>query len=203
MKKLKKYLITGLIITLPIILSFYLLVVLFRFLDSILGKYLNIYLQKILGFYIPGVGLVLSLILIILIGFFAMHFLGRRIRSNLENLLLKIPFMKNIYPVTKEIVRFFISQENRIKFSRVVLVRCPDKDSWAIGFITNEGWEEVNKKTGRELVIVYIPWAPGPFSGFCVLLPKENVIPLDISSEEALKLIVSGGVVAPGNNKAS
>lgn len=197
MKKLRKYLIAGLLITLPLVLSAYLLVALFRFMDNILGRYLADYLRQEIGFYVPGMGLILSVILIILVGFFATHFLGRHIKADLEGLLLRIPLLKNIYPPIKEIVRFFVSEEKRVKFNRVVLAPYPNKDSWSVGFVTNEGWEEANRKTGEELVSVFIPFVPSPLSGLYALLPKAALIPLDVSPEDALKLIVSAGLLAP------
>lgn len=193
MRRIKKYLITGLLFTLPVVLSVYLFWSTFLFFDNILGKYI----RKIFGVYVPGIGLIISVLMIVLVGFIASHFLGRRLKILFENVVLRIPLLSKIYPITNDIVRFFFSEENRIKFNRVVLLQYPSQGIWSLGFVTNEGWDEVNKTVGSELAVVFIPSLPNPISGFCVFVPKREVLILDVSVEDALKFIISDGVFIP------
>jgi len=111
---------------------------------------------------------------------------------------LKFPLVRQIYPATKQIVQSFFSQEHSA-FKKVVLVEYPSKGIWSIGFITNESFKEAQEKVGEELMHVFIATTPSPFSGFLVLVPKKDVKFLEMSVEDGIKLIVSGGIVKPDN----
>lgn len=196
MSKLKRYFGTGLIITLPVFLTLYLLFIGFRFIDSIWGKVINFYLKKYLGFSIPGLGIILGLLTILIIGFVATNFFGRRIFLMIERWFLRIPLIRQIYPAVRQIVSSFFSKEHRA-FKSVALVEYPSKGIWSVGFVTNNSFKEANIKSGRELVHVFIATTPSPLTGFLIMLPREEVKILDISVEEGVKLIVSGGIVNP------
>lgn len=195
-KKIRHYLATGLLISLPVFITVYLLYSVFLFIDNIFGKVVNIYLKKHLGFAVPGVGFIIGLILIFLVGFTAANFFGKKIIHALEGWFLKFPFIRQIYPAAKQIVDSFISKESPA-FKKVVLVQYPSKGLWAIGFITNDSFKEAIEKSGRELVHVFIATTPSPLTGFLALVPKEDIQPLNISVEEGVKLIISGGIVKP------
>ena len=195
-KKIRHYLATGLLISLPVFITVYLLYSVFLFIDNIFGKVVNIYLKKHLGFAVPGVGFIIGLILIFLVGFTAANFFGKKLIRALEGWFLKFPFIRQIYPAAKQIVDSFISKESPA-FKKVVLVQYPSKGLWAIGFLTNDSFKEAMDKTGRELVHVLIATTPSPLTGFLALIPKEDVQFLDISVEEGVKLIMSGGIVRP------
>lgn len=197
LSKLRKYFISGLLAFLPLALSVFLFIWVIGFADGILGKYIHPITKEYLGFYIPGLGLILAVLLIILTGFIVTRYFGRKIQEGLEKLFLKLPFFKQVYPAVKEIADFFFSQGKLKKFQQVVLVEYPSKGIYSFGFLTNETCERLNKITGKELCNVFISSSPSPFTGFAVLVAKKDLIMTDVSVEEAAKFIMSGGVVNP------
>lgn len=195
--KLKKYLIAGILVTLPFFLSVYFLFHTFRFLDGIIGNLVNAYFKREFGFYIPGLGLALFVIILLLAGFFSTHFLGRFFARFLDRRVKAFPLLRHIYPSLKTILEFLFSQKHPA-FKKTVLVEYPCKGCWSVGFITNEGFKEAGEKTGMDLMNVYIPLAPNPASGFFVLIPRKDAIAMDMPVKDALQLIISGGVINPG-----
>ncbi|MDP3804296.1 MAG: DUF502 domain-containing protein, partial [Candidatus Omnitrophota bacterium] len=187
MSKIKHYFVTGLLITLPVFFTFYLLYIVFIFIDGIWGKAINFYLRKYLGFSIPGLGIMLGLVTILAVGFIATNFIGKKIFKIFETWFLKIPFIRKIYPAARQIVDSFISRRGSA-FKKVVLVEYPSAGIWSAGFITNDSFREANVKTGEDLVHVLIGTTPTPFSGFTILVPRNKVKVLDISVEEGIKL---------------
>ncbi|MFH1189851.1 MAG: DUF502 domain-containing protein [Candidatus Omnitrophota bacterium] len=194
--KIRHYFATGLLITLPVFLTLYLLFIIFRFIDGIFGKVINYYMKAHFGFAVPGVGIIIGLIIVFAVGFTAANFFGKRIIHALEGWFLKFPFIRQIYPAAKQIVDSFISKESPA-FKKVVLVQYPSKGIWSIGFLTNDSFREANRKTGRDLLHVLIATTPSPLTGYLALIPKEDVQYLDMSVEEGVKLIISGGIVKP------
>ncbi|MFH0763572.1 MAG: DUF502 domain-containing protein [Candidatus Omnitrophota bacterium] len=198
MSKIKHYFATGLLITLPVFFTCYLLYIIFIFIDGIWGKAINFYLKKYLGFSIPGLGIALGLVTILAVGFIATNFLGKKLFKLFEGWFLKIPFIRKIYPAARQIVDSFISRKGPA-FKKVVLVEYPSRGIWSVGFITNDSFREANEKLGQELVHVFIGTAPNPLTGSLILVPKRDIKILDISVEEGIKLIVSGGIVKPAD----
>lgn len=196
MERLRRYLIAGLIVVVPVLLTVYVLVIMFRFADSILGRFLNIYLKDTLGFYIPGLGFLISVIFILFVGFLATRFLGKKVFIALERWFSGLPLINKIYPALKQIVLFVLAQKE-FGFKKVVLVEYPSKGIWSLGFLTNENFERINKVSDREMVSVFIPSTPGPLTGYMILVPKEEVKFLDIPVSDALKIIISGGAFKP------
>jgi len=196
MGRIRRYLITGLVVVVPVSLSIFVLVVTFRFMDGILGRFLNVYLQDSLGFYIPGLGIILFLAIIILVGFLATRFIGRKIFPLLERWFLRIPLINKIYPALKQIVLFILAQKE-FGFKKVVLVEYPSKGIWSLGFLTNEQFEKLKEASHKELVSVFVPNSPGPLTGYVIFVPKENLRFVDIAITDALKIIISGGVFKP------
>lgn len=194
--RLRHYFATGLLVTLPVFFTVYLIFIVVRFIDGIWGKVINFYLKKYLGFAIPGLGFILAIITVTVIGFIAANFFGKRLFKVIENWFLKFPFIRQIYPAAKTIVDSFISKENP-SFKKVVLIEYPSKGLWSIGFITNESFKEANEKAGTELLHVFVATTPSPLTGFLVLVPKLEVRVLDISVEAGIKLIVSAGIIKP------
>jgi uncharacterized membrane protein len=193
---IKRNLIAGILVIFPLLLTIYILVILFQFVDGILGKFINTYLKEFLGFYIPGLGLILFLIILFLVGFLTTHFLGRRLYLILDKALKRFPLVRHIYPSIKQIIEFLFASPRRA-FKKVVLVEYPRPGIWSIGFLTNEGFEEGREKTKQELLNIFIPSSPGPLTGFLIFIPRQEVIVLDISIEDAIRLIVSGGLLNP------
>jgi len=194
--RLKRYFGAGLLVILPVFITAYVLFFIFRFIDGMWGKLLNVYLKKHYGFTVPGIGIMLGLFTVLVVGFIATNFFGRRIIHALENWVIKFPVIRQIYMPARQIVNSFIDQENGA-FKKVVLVEYPSKDLWSIGFLTNDSFEEVQAKVGEELLHVFIATTPSPLTGFLVLVPKRSVRFLDIAVEDGIKLIVSGGIVKP------
>lgn len=195
-KKIRHYFATGLLITLPVFLTLYLIFIVVRFIDGIGGKVINYYLNKNFGFVIPGLGFILSMMVIVAVGFIATDFFGKKFFRVIERWFLKFPFIRQIYPAAKQMVDSFISKESPA-FKKVVLAEYPSKGIWSIGFLTNDSFKEANDKTGRDLIHVFIATTPSPLTGFLILVPRQDVKFLDISVEEGVKLIISGGIVKP------
>lgn len=192
----KKYFIAGTLVFLPLLITVYILVNLFRFADNILGQFVNNYLIRVLGFYIPGLGLILFLIIIFSVGVLTSHFLGKKFGLLLDSAFRRFPLIRLIYPSIKQITEFLFTTQ-RHSFKKAVLVEYPRIGIWALGFITNEGFPEAKDKTKEELLSVFLPSSPGPLTGFFVLIPRQQVIILDIPIEDAIKLLVSGGLLNP------
>jgi uncharacterized membrane protein len=192
MKNVKQLFINGLFAILPIVVTIYVLYLVVSFLDNILGGFVEL----IIGKSIPGVGLVASIGLIIFMGFIVTNYLGSKLIKLGEKLLEKIPIISNIYFGVKQIINAF-SIQGKEMFNKVVLVEYPRKGTYALGFITGQCKGEVQDRTSAELINVFIPTTPNPTSGMLILVPNEEIIYLDMSVEEGLKLIVSAGIVVP------
>jgi uncharacterized membrane protein len=196
MGKLRKYFFSGLVAFLPVALTAYFLFIIITFSDGLLGKYLKPKFQEQFGFYPPGISIIVGVCIILVIGFFVTNFLGRRIYAFFENLLLKLPFFKQIYPALKEIALFLFSRD-KLAFKQVAIVEYPRKGIYSIGFLTNDSAQLIKDELRSDLCNVFIPTAPGPLTGFVVMVPKKEIIFPDISVEETIKFIVSGGVLNP------
>lgn len=191
----------GLLAILPIILT----VAIIRFLFEMLNKIL---LEPIIRLSVPylreihlvavakTVVLLLTLIIITAIGFMTRWLLARQIFLYLERLLMKIPLLNKIYSGIKEISHAFLGQKSKM-FRKVVLVEYPRKGVYSIGFIASETKGEIQEKTHKEAFNVFVPTAPNPTSGYLLLFSKDEIEPLDMSVEEGLKLVVSGGAIVP------
>lgn len=197
MARLRHYFVTGLLLILPVFITFYFLLFIFRFVDGIFGRLINSYLKDNFGFFVPGAGIIFGLLLVVVCGFLASHFLGKKILPAIEKWILRFPGSRQIYPSAKQIVSFLFSKD-KTAFKKVVLVEYPSRGIWTVAFMTNEGFGEAQEKTQEELVHIFVPSTPGPWSGFLVLIPKRDVKFLDMAVEDGIKLIVSGGILKPG-----
>jgi uncharacterized membrane protein len=196
MNRLRTYFIAGLLVILPLFLTLAILAFVFRFVDGILGNIVNSYVRRTLGFYIPGIGIVLFVSLVLLTGILSTHFFGRFLNRLIDRVMERFPLLRHIYPSLKQIFRFIFSKE-QMAFKRTVLLEYPCKGCWSLGFITNEGFREAKERTAQDLLNVFIPLAPNPASGFYVLAPRKDVIILDMEIKDAITLIFSGGVLNP------
>ena len=193
---MKRYLITGLIVVVPVLITIYVLFVAFRFLDGILGRFINEYFRETVGFYIPGIGLIVLFLAVVTVGFLVSRFLNKRLVRGIEKWFANLPFIDRIYPLVKQIVLFILAEKEFV-FKKVVLVEYPSKGLWSLGFLTNEEFSKVNAATSKSLVSVFISSTPGPLSGYVVFVPKEDLKFVDMSVSDALRIIISGGVVKP------
>jgi uncharacterized membrane protein len=197
-KSLKDYFFAGLIIIIPGYISFYILMTIIKKMDSIIGlippKY---HPETYLHFEIPGLGAIITFLLIFLIGVIFTNIVGKKLLSFIENRIFKkIPFIGPIYRGTKQIIETIFS-DNKKSFKEVALIEYPKENSYALAFITGyleKG--EINKNTKSERSIaVFVPTTPNPTSGFLLILPEKKVKKIDISVETAFKIIISGGVL--------
>lgn len=145
---------------------------------------------------IPGIGFVIVLVIIVITGILANNLIGRRAISLGESVLNRLPFIRRIYTGVKEVASVLIT-ERKTAFHKVVLIRYPHRDAFALAFVTGDGMDYLNRVVGDELINVFIPTTPNPTSGFFLMLPKRDVVELDITVEEAMKMVVSGGAFAP------
>ena len=193
--RLRNYFITGIIVLVPIGFTLYLTVFIISISSNLIPEEINP--NSYLPFSIPGLEIALSIIFITLIGFISLSFIGKRILKIINDLLKKIPFLRTIYSAIGQMTESFASKKNNKK--SVVLVEYPRKGSWAVGFATKDNKGEISKKTNSNLVNVFVPTTPNPTSGFLLMFPKNEIIYLDMSFEEASKFIVSAGTSNPKN----
>ena len=150
-----------------------------------------------LPFAIPGLEILLSVIFITLVGGLSLSFIGKKFLQLFNDLLKKIPILRTIYSAIGQMTETFAPKKGSKK--SVVLIQYPRKGTWAVGFATKENKGEISKKTNTELVNVFVPTTPNPTSGFLLLCPKDELTFLDMAVEDAIKLVVSAGIVTPDN----
>jgi uncharacterized membrane protein len=194
----KRYFFTGLLVVLPVLATVYLFISLFSFFDNILGRYISKVTIAYLGIKIPGLGLLVFLVLIFVTGFFATNFIGRKLLLYLEGFWFKFPLVKKVYPAAKQVTKFLFGHKIQGQVQKVVLIQIPPRTGlYTIGFLTNQSDKMIQDKTGRPMVNVLVPTVPNPLTGFLIFVPQEEVVVLDIGIEDAIKMVVSGGVLNP------
>jgi len=196
----RNYLLAGLAVWVPIIFTFYAVMTILKLIDGLFGKIVRTYFIEEIGFYIPGIGFVVTILFLCFTGFITSRFIGRRLFPAIEGIFSKVPLVKSIYPSAKQVADFVFSKE-KLGLKKAILAEYPSQGIYQVGFITQERIHEINVKSRKELVGVLIPNTPYPLSGFLIFIPKEKVIVLDLSVEDAMKLLISGGVVKPGNHR--
>jgi uncharacterized membrane protein len=195
-RRIRNYFLTGLIVLLPGVISVFVLWRLFVGLDRILGRYIELWF----GRQIPGVGLVALVLIIIVIGAVASNFIGRRLIRIGEGIVARIPIIRWIYRTTKQLFSTLLA-ERSTSFRKVVMVNYPYKGMYSMAFQTSDTAGPVeNAVGGKRLITLFLPTTPNPTSGFFLLVPEEDVIPLDLSVDEGLKYIISAGALASGND---
>jgi len=187
--KLRNYFITGVVVLVPIGITLYLV----KFFISISSKIIpsEINPNSYLPFSIPGLEILLAVLLITFIGSLSLSFIGKKFLQLFNDLLKKIPILRTIYSAIGQMAET-LAPQNKSKKS-VVLIEYPRKGTWAVGFATKDNSGEISKKTKKKLVNVFVPTTPNPTSGFLLMFPKDEIIYLDMSFEEASKFIVSAG----------
>ncbi|MCH8328720.1 MAG: DUF502 domain-containing protein [Candidatus Marinimicrobia bacterium] len=185
--RLRRIFLAGILTAIPIYITVQVLQFLFGFMDRILAPYL----ERLIGTHIPGLGLLMMLISLFLLGLLVTNFLGRRIYTWFEKLLLKIPLVSTIYTTSKQIVQTF-SPENRDSFREVVWLEYPRKGIWTLGFVTGS----TDSHDGVAYYNIFIATTPNPTSGFVLFVPKHETIPSGMTVEEGFKLLISGGMLA-------
>ena len=191
--RIRNYFIAGVVVLIPIGITVYLTILLVSISSKILPKEINP--NHYLPYNIPGLEIIISVILITLIGWLSLSFIGKRFLDLFNNILKRIPILRTIYSALGQMTETFTRTDKEKK--NVVLVEYPRKGSWAVGFATKENSGEISDKTKRNLINVFVPTTPNPTSGFLLMFPKEDVIYLDLTFEEASKFIVSAGTSNP------
>tara|TARA_B100000959_G_C14669859_1_gene495996 strand:- start:73 stop:687 length:615 start_codon:yes stop_codon:yes gene_type:complete len=187
--KLRNYFFAGAVVLIPIAITIYLTIFFIKISSKIIPKEINP--NHYLPIDIPGIEIFIAIFFITFIGWLSLSFLGKKIIDIFNNLLRKIPILRTIYSAILQMTKSFASDNKNGK--SVVLIEYPRKDVWAVGFATKENKGVIKKNINQDLVNVFVPTTPNPTSGFLLMVPKKDLIYLDISFEEASKFIVSAG----------
>ena len=191
--RIRNNFIAGIVVLIPIGITLYLTLAIVKVSSKILPKEINP--NNYLPYNIPGIEIIIALILITLIGWLSLSFIGKKLLNIFDNILNKIPILRTIYSAFTQMLETFT--KSQVSRKNVVLVEYPRKGTWAVGFATNKNTGEIKNKIGHEVVNVFVPTTPNPTSGFLLMFPKEDVIYLDITFEQASKFIVSAGSTNP------
>lgn len=198
---LRRYFIAGLLLWLPVVATIFII----KFLVDLIDKSLSLLPvayrpDVILGFHIPGIGVIFTLVCIMVTGLLVTNFLGDHLVNFWEKIVNRIPLVRSIYNAIKQVVHTLFNQSGE-SFRKVLLVEYPRMGMWTIAFQTGSGVSQIDQAIGEELVTVFIPTTPIPTSGYIVLIPRNSAKELDISVDEALRMIISLGVVAPNHKQ--
>ncbi len=200
---MKKYLITGLLIWVPLVITVWVLSILVGTLDqTLLLLPENWHPRALLGFNIPGLGVVLTLVVVLITGVLGANIIGQRLVTVWEALLNRIPVVKSLYSSVKQVSDTLFSSSG-LAFRKALLVQYPREGSWTIAFLTGQPGGDVANHLKGEYVSVYVPTTPNPTSGFFLMMPRADIIELDMDVDAALKYIISMGVVPPESRLAS
>jgi len=225
MARIKHYFFRGLAVILPTILTIWIFIWGYNFIQNNISIYINrgiiwliVYFkgptteeaaraaaQEWAKFWIEGwgaiAGFIIALIIVFIIGALLASVVGKALWKMIEKFIMRAPFLKQVYPYVKQVTDFLFSKEEQKQmFSRVVAVEYPRKGIWSLGMVTGTGLKKVAQNVQKEILTVLIPTSPTPFTGFIIMVPKDQTIELDISTEEALRFTISGGVIIPENN---
>jgi len=198
---MRKYLIAGLLVWMPLGITFLVIRAIVGFLDKTLLLLPEAYQpDNLLGFHIPGLGVLLAVVLVLATGMIVANLLGRRIVNGWESLLARIPLVRTLYTGVKQIMEAVLAADAN-SFRRVLLVEYPRRGVWSLAFMTSAQLGEVQSKTESDVIGVFIPTTPNPTSGFVLMVPEQDVVYLDMTVEQGLKMIISMGTVVPGWQK--
>ena len=191
--------ISGLLAIIPVGLTVYILWFIYRLIDGLVGKNtpFGTMVQRALGRWIPGMGIYMTLILILLIGLVTRNFLGRTLHYYFERIFFSIPGVRKMYSTLRQFTNALLNREGRSSFQKVVLFEFPRPGIHALGLITNENPGKLTDAIGEECVLVYVPTAPNPLSGYMLIVPKRSVTYIDVPVEDALAMVVSSGSALP------
>ncbi len=192
MKRIRNYFVTGVVVLLPVIVTWQVLVWLFNAVDGLLRGVV----ARVFGHSVPGLGLAVTLLVVFMVGLLAANYFGRRLIHYGEAVMRRTPIVRSVYATIRQITDAFVSRD-QAAFKHVCLVEYPRRGMYSLGFITSPAPGELGRRTNADLVGVFIPTTPNPTSGFLLYVPRAEVILLDMPVEDGLKAIISGGVVVP------
>ena len=197
MGRLRRYFVAGLLVWLPLVATYLVLAFSIRLIDrSLLLLPSNLRPENLIGFKIPGLGVILTILLVLITGLVVANFFGRRLVGAWESLLARIPLVRSVYGAVKQITASLFADASQ-SFREVVLVEYPRRGLWMLAFVTGDTPKRFQEVVSQELINIYVPTTPNPTSGFYIMVPPNDVKRLDIPVEVGLKMIFSAGVVNP------
>ncbi len=197
MKQLRRYLVAGLLVWIPLGVTIFILKVLIGLMDNSLRLIPEAYRpETLLGFAIPGLGTILTILIVLITGLLAANLVGRTMVGLWESVLERIPVVRSVYSATKNFAEIVFSDSGQ-SFKKVLLIEYPRKGIYSLAFQTATNLGEVQGRTGEPVVCTFVPTTPNPTSGYIIIVPRKDVIELDMEIDEALKMIISLGVVVP------
>lgn len=197
---IRRYFISGLLVWLPIWIT----ILALKFLVDILSNTLNLLPHQyqpdaLIGFHIPGIGVIITLLIVFFTGVIVANFVGKQMVAFGDSIIVRIPLVRSIYSAVKQ-VSDTLFKPGGTSFRKVLLVEYPRAGTWTLAFQTGDGTPEVSKSVNEEeMVSLYVPTTPNPTSGFLLIVPRKNVIEMEMSVDQALKFVISLGVVQPTN----
>ncbi len=217
--RLKKYFFRGLAVLLPSMLTIWVFIWGFNFIQSNISVYINAALvwgieripyifprwshESLTDFWVHGAGalagFVIALLAVIIVGALLASVVGRSLWRLIETLILRTPFLKNVYPYVKQVTDFIFSDsgQDKLAFSRVVAIEYPRKGIWSIGMVTGTGIKQVAEHCGEDFLAVFVPTSPTPFTGFVMMVQKDQVLDVNMTIDQAFRYTISGGVITP------
>lgn len=191
----RKYLLTGILVLVPLMVTLYIMYTVFQLTDGLLG----VAVSNSIGYRIPGVGLILTALMCVAVGMVAQNYFGRRLISGIEGSLERIPVVRSLYNGIKQVADVVI-QKNHGEFKRVVMLEYPKENCWVIGFVTADFIVPLADKDldNRDMVTIFVPTTPNPTSGFLLIIEKSRIVDTHMDIEDAMKVVISGGLVQPG-----
>jgi uncharacterized membrane protein len=197
MKKLRRYLVAGVLVWAPLAVTFILLRIAVNLMDKTLAVLPQQYQpDALLGFHIPGLGVILTFVVLFVTGMLAANFVGRYVVGGWESLMDRIPVVRSIYSAAKNFAEIVFSDSSE-SFKKVLLIEYPRKGLYSLAFQTSSKLGEVQARTGEDVVCCFVPTTPNPTSGIVIMVPRRDIKVLDMDVDEALKMIISLGVVVP------
>jgi uncharacterized membrane protein len=202
--RLRNYLFTGILVTAPIAITAWLIWGIINIVDGAVKSLIPVaaFPELYLPFKIPGFGVLLTLVVLSLIGWFAAGVLGRVLVRFGENIVARMPIVRSVYGALKQIFETVLAQQSNA-FRQVVLVEYPRRGIFALGFVTGVTEGEVQNLTDDEMVNIFLPTTPNPTSGFLLFVPRRDLVVLDMTVEEGIKMVISGGIVTPPDPHAA
>lgn len=203
---------TGLIVVLPTLITIFILVIAFRFLNNNIAEPIGLGVLHLLAlisgadlsawetsaWVVAFIGFPLAIIIIFLLGYAMATFIGRNIIKTFEDWVLKrFPIISTIYPYAKQFIDLLFADDKKTAFKMVVAVQYPRTGLYSLGFVTSDGMQSINSSVGKDCVSIFMPSSPTPFTGYTLFVPKDDIIPLKLSVDEAIRIVVSGGILIP------
>ncbi|MGM0517023.1 MAG: DUF502 domain-containing protein [Pseudomonadota bacterium] len=199
---MRRWLIAGILVWAPLAVTFWVVNALISFMDKSILLLPKAYRpEELIGFELPGMGAFFAVVIVLFTGALVANILGRSLIHGWERLLNRIPLVRSIYSAVKQVVETFVSQDSR-SFREVVLVEYPRRNAWSIAFVSGEPIGEVQDRIEGHLVTLFVPTAPNPTSGFVIMVPRSELVELNMTVEEGFRMVVSLGVVLPPRRDA-